>query len=313
MIFYFAPLEGITGYVFRNRFNSYFGEDISRYYTPFIQAHEKCGLTNKEINDILPEHNKGIELIPQVMTNKSTEYFQVEPLIMEYGYKEINLNFGCPSKTVTTRFRGSGILSDPEMLDRLLYEIFEKTKCSVSVKTRIGVNETDEFENILSIYNKYELKELIIHPRVQKEFYNGKPHTEVFEYAVRNSKNPIIYNGNIFNKEDIYSDIIINNKAVMIGRGLLRNPGLCGEIKGKERIDKEVLKAFLTDLCNDYTESFSGDVPVLHKMKEIWSFMTLDVDRNAPFIYDVSLYKKLIKSKNVKEFLINQNRVIDAL
>ena len=315
MDIYFAPMEGITGYVFRNRFNSYFGKYIDRYYTPFIMAHEKCGLTNKEIKDIHPDSNRGLRVIPQVMTNKASEYLQIEPLILEFGYEEINLNFGCPSKTVTTRNRGAGILSDLDLLDNFLYEVFSSKKCDISIKSRIGINDSDEFEEILSIYNKYELKNLILHCRVQNEFYNGFPHNDVFEYALNNSKNSLIYNGNIFKVDDYYKDFQdkSNVKAIMIGRGLLRNPSLASEINGEGRDSKELLLGFLNDLCLDYKEAFSGDVPVLHKMKEIWGFMIMDLDDNPPFNIEKNAYKKLTKSKNINEFLINQRILVDKM
>lgn len=316
MNIYFAPMEGITGYIFRNRFNQYFGKHIDRYFTPFIQAHEKCGLTSKEVNDILPEHNNGINLIPQVMTNKASEYFQIEPLIMDYGYTEINLNFGCPSKTVTSRHRGSGILSELDMIDNLLYEIFDKGNCSISVKTRIGIDDPQEFDEILPLYNKYELSELIIHPRVQKQFYSGTVCKDSFMKAVEESKNLLIYNGDIFTPDNsMINDAcqIDNCKGIMLGRGLIKNPSLVNEIYGENKLDKKDLLNFLTDVCNDYCEVLSGDVPVLHKMKEIWNFITMDLGVSNAFDYDNKLYKKMIKSKSIKEFLINQKCLIEAL
>lgn len=66
MKFYFAPMEGITGYVFRNAYQKYFG-GIDTYFTPFIAS---TGLNHKEKNDVLPAHNEKVHVVPQILTNK---------------------------------------------------------------------------------------------------------------------------------------------------------------------------------------------------------------------------------------------------
>ena len=129
-----------------------------------ILANQKGKLSTKEKNDILPDHNKGMYVIPQILTNQADCFLAVERTLREYGYTELNLNLGCPSKTVVTKYRGSGFLAKPEELDHFLEEVFARTECEISLKTRIGVEDGEEFERLLEIYNKYPLKELIVHP-----------------------------------------------------------------------------------------------------------------------------------------------------
>ena len=165
--------------------------------------------------------------------------------LKELGYDEVNLNLGCPSRTVVAKQKGSGFLREPEVLDDFLTEIFDALDMKISIKTRIGLRDTEEFEEILSIYNRHPVYELTIHPRLQQEFYKGKPHLDVFEYAVNHSENPLCYNGDIVTKED-YDNITTrfpDVDAVMIGRGLLRNPALVREIKyGQKLTKRELLK-----------------------------------------------------------------------
>ena len=95
----------------------------------------------------------------------------------------MNLNLGCPSGTVTAKGKGAGFLAKPEELERFFDEVFAAVKLPVSVKTRLGVKEPEEFERLLDIYNRYPIACLTIHPRVQKQFYKGTVHRDWFAWA----------------------------------------------------------------------------------------------------------------------------------
>ena len=178
MKFYLAPMEGLTGFVFRNAYQKHFG-DIDTYFTPFINNKK---MNYKEIKDILPEHNKGMHVVPQILTNRAEDFLAIAKELGNYGYESVNLNLGCPSGTVVTKHRGAGFLAVPEELDHFLEEIFADCPLRISVKTRIGINDAGEWERILSIYEKYPMEDLIIHPRVQKDFYNNTPDMDAFFY-----------------------------------------------------------------------------------------------------------------------------------
>ena len=162
MKYYMAPMEGLTGYIYRNAYQKYF-HDIDRYFTPFI--------TNKKLDfkvkkDIDPEHNQGMEVVPQILTNDAKGFLDTVEKVKGYGYDEVNLNLGCPSKTVVSKGRGSGFLIHTEELNRFLDEIYAKADVKISIKTRIGKFDADEWGELLRIYNQYPLEELIVHPRV---------------------------------------------------------------------------------------------------------------------------------------------------
>lgn len=166
---YFAPLESITGYVFRNVYEAYYG-GIDRYFTPFITATDSRRLRNKEMRDILPDNNSVGCLIPQIMSNRAEEFLRVADQMAELGYDTVNLNLGCPARTVVSKGKGSGFLARTVALDRFLREIYEKCPLKISIKTRLGVDDPEEFLEIIDIYNQYPVEELIIHPRVQKDY-----------------------------------------------------------------------------------------------------------------------------------------------
>lgn len=274
MKYYFAPLEGVTGYIYRNAYQSFFGQ-IDKYFMPFISPTKNKGFTARELNDVLPEHNQGLTVVPQILTNNSEYFIGTVNELTKFGYDEINLNLGCPSGTVVAKHKGSGFLAQREQLDRFLEEIFSNASTKISIKTRIGKDSPDEFYELIEIFNKYPLEEIIIHPRIQTDYYKNKPNMDVFKDALALSKNPICYNGDIFNAKDYkeLEEMHPSLGAVMLGRGIIANPALIGEIKNNHTIDKQVIKAFHDAVYVGYQETLSGDRNVLFKMKEVWFYM----------------------------------------
>ncbi len=236
MEIYFAPMEGITGYIYRNAFYDYF-TGVDKYFTPFLSPNQNRALNPKEIRDVLPENNKGMQVVPQILTNRADYFLRAaEELKEKYGYGEVNLNLGCPSRTVVSKGKGAGFLAKPEELDSFFREVFHNIKGEMSVKARIGVNDSKQFRHLMDIFNQYPLCELIIHPRIQKDYYGNSPDWEVFGEAVHVSSIPLCYNGDIFTLED-YRRIkaaFPEVNRIMLGRGLLMNPMLAETIKKEE-------------------------------------------------------------------------------
>lgn len=277
MKIYFAPMEGLTGYRYRNLHHAFYGKHIDKYFTPFLSpTAEKCFI-NREINDILPENNKGLKIVPQILANKAALFIKAAKALESYGYREINLNLGCPAKTVVSKGRGSGFLAYPASLEHFLEEIFDKAGSSldISVKTRLGKVSPDEFYELIEIFNKYPLKELIIHPRVQTDFYQNTPNWDVFRDALSLSKNPVCYNGDIFSRESYmqFAESFPEVSTIMLGRGLLKNPKLAGEIQGEAPLSFEEFEHFYQALYSMYRTEMSGDKHMLFKMKEHWYYM----------------------------------------
>lgn len=297
MKIYFAPLEGITGYIQRQTFNKYFGE-VDKYFIPFIQPKQHGHFMSREKKDMAPENNAGLPSIPQLLTNSAHDFLLTIEKLQELGYKEANLNLGCPSRTVVSKGRGSGQLADLEALECFLTEIFEKVQMDVSIKTRIGVTDPAEFETILPVFQKFPLKELIIHPRVQKEMYTGTPHKDVFAAAMAVKEFPICYNGDIFRKTD-YDQLMQqfpNLDRIMIGRGLLQNPALAREIQGGAPLSKNEVRAYHDELYDRYREVMFGEKNLLFKMKEFWVYQIESFD------VTIKAAKKIRKSQRIYQY-----------
>lgn len=281
MEYYFAPMEGITGYIHRNVHHSLF-PGISKYFTAFIAPGQKGKFSAREKNDILPDHNRGICTVPQLLTNNPQDFITTAVKLGELGYREINLNLGCPSRTVVTKYRGSGFLAKPGELDAFFAEVFSACggegslgEMQISVKTRLGVEEPEEFFRLLDIYNKYPLKELIIHPRTQRDFYSGPVHMDLFAYGAEHSRCPVCYNGDIRTGEDMRAleERFPALDRVMIGRGLLVDPALHLQMQGGRMPDKAALRTFHDRIYDWYRQEMPGARPVLFKMKELWAYM----------------------------------------
>ena len=297
MKYYLAPMEGITGYIYRNAYEKFF-HNIDKYFTPFIVPNTSKSLKTKELRDILPENNNKMNIVPQILTNDSDGFIVTCKKLKELGYEEVNLNLGCPAGTVVSKNRGSGFLAKRDELDRFLDEIFKINNVRISVKTRIGKDSPEEFYELIKIYNKYEMEELIIHPRTREDFYGNTPNLKVFKDALELSKNTICYNGDIFTT-DSYNKIIQefpNLNKVMIGRGILANPGLINEIENKNTIDKKVLRDFHDEVLNNYLELYKDEKNTMFKMKELWGYMIYIFSDNKKYA------KKIKKSQKINDY-----------
>ena len=273
-----APMEGITTYIYRNAHAKHFGK-MDKYYTPFLSLHKEKEFNHKEKQEILPQNNEGLNVVPQVLTNSSEDFLNAAKKLKDLGYTEININMGCPSGTVVSKKKGAGILEDTVALELFLEKIFENQPMAISIKTRIGMEKPEEWEKLLEIYNKYPVKELIVHARVRSDYYKNRPNFEAYDYAIKNSKNPICYNGNIFSLEDCRNlqTLFPNTENIMIGRGLIANPFLSQDLYTQNSIktveDWKRFKAFHDDVYMEYQKIMSGDQNVLFKMKELWTYM----------------------------------------
>lgn len=273
MKLYFAPLEGITTYTYRNAHSEMFGM-CDKYFAPFITptANEKIGM--KSLRDILPENNS-TKCVVQALCNDAQAFRGFEDKIKTMGYSEINLNFGCPSGTVVKKMRGAGALRDASALDRLLDGIFSKTDMKISVKTRTGFYSHDEFDEILSVYNKYPIAELIVHPRIREEYYNGTPSMQTFEKAYEGANTKLCFNGDIYSVGDYEKTMrqYENIDSIMIGRGAIKNPALFREIRGGKPLETKELVNFSRLLEERYLKVLGSEIYTLHKLKEIWIYV----------------------------------------
>lgn len=268
MIFSLAPMEGITGHVFRRVHAECFGA-LDRYYTPFITPPRAGssfgGRVRREVD---PAANRGLDVVPQLITKNADEFAWAARLLAEMGYAEVNLNLGCPSGTVVAKGRGAGLLRDPDGLEAFLRDVCRASPLPVSVKTRLGIQDDAEYGRILEVYLRLPLKELIVHPRVQRDRYQGVPRRELYGETLRRAPFPVAYNGDVFGCEDL--DALLSaypdTRHVMLGRGILANPALARMLAGGPAATADELRRFHDRLFDAYREEIGGNA--VFRMKE---------------------------------------------
>lgn len=311
MKYYLAPMEGITGFIYRNAYEKIF-HNIDKYFTPFVVPNRSKSFKTKELRDVLPENNQGLYIVPQILTNDARGFITTARKLQHLGYNEINLNLGCPSGTVVSKGRGSGFLAFRDELDKFLEEIYKIDDMKISIKTRIGKDNPEEFYELIKIYNKYPMEELIIHPRTQKDGYKNTPDMKVFKDAIELSTNLLCFNGDIFTGEGFenLSKDIPQIDTFMIGRGLLANPGLITEIKTNAVVEKDLIRAFHDEVMNQYMELFKDETITLFRMKELWNYMIYIFSDSKKYLKRIKKSQKLKDYKDAVNSLFSDQEII---
>lgn len=274
MQYYCAPLEGVTGYVYRRAHCRYFS-GVDRYFMPFFSPAQEHVFPRRERQEFLSELGEGLRAVPQLLTRRAEDFVWAAGELSAMGYDEVNLNLGCPSGTVCAKGKGSGFLAFPDELDRFLDDIFSKVRVPVSVKTRLGIRDAEEFAPLLEIYARYPIAELTIHPRVQKDFYKNRVRLDVFASAVESLACPVCYNGDLVTPGDCAEAArrFPQVGALMLGRGLVADPALIRKAKGGKCAGREELRAFHDELYESYAASFGSRRNATLRMKEMWSYL----------------------------------------
>ena len=277
MQYYAAPMEGLTDRIWRQAHQRWFGAPgaPSRYYAPFISPPENRVLIPKKMAELTPAANPGVPVIPQLLAKDGELAVWMIGELRQLGYTEVNLNFGCPSGTVTAKGKGAGMLRDLTKLDAFLDTVFSKAGGLISVKTRLGITHPEEFGDILTIYNRYPICELTIHPRVMRQLYRGEADYAAFAEYLPRCRMPVCCNG------DITTPARLNEleaafpglSGLMTGRGLIADPALLRQAAGGAPASKEELRAYLDELYHGYTEAFGMSSCAVSRMKAHWAYL----------------------------------------
>ena len=271
---YAAPMEGLTGWRWRQVHAALFGP-ADRYYTPFLSPNANFEFQTKELQEIAPENNRDLPVVPQILTNRAEYFIWAAKECQSRGYGEVNLNLGCPAGTVTAKGKGSGMLRDPAKVDAFLDGVFSRAEGPVSVKTRLGVEKPEEFAAILEIYNRYPISELTIHPRVMRQQYRGQADHAAFAAALPRCTMPVCYNGDVTTAAQLHAleEEFPTLSGIMVGRGLIADPALFRRARGGAPATKEELRGYLTDLYHGYTELFGSAGCAISRMKGHWFYL----------------------------------------
>ena len=309
MRYYFAPLEGITDDVFRSLHHRYF-PGVDRYYTPFLSpTSDGPAITKKDLRQVLPENNSGFELVPQLLTNQPGPFLQAAEKLKELGYQEVNLNLGCPSGTVTAKGKGSGFLAHPDKLRAFLDEVFEKTPITISIKTRLGMDDPEKFGPLLELYRQYPIGELTVHPRVRADLYRRPVRMGYFEKALAECPFSVALSGGVGVAGDAkrMETAYPTMSGMMLGRGLVANPALVQQIQGTGDPTVDAIQNFHGELFDATAARVGSPRNTMFRMKEVWSYLILLFDGREK-------YQKLLrKTTSLTEYQAITTRIFREL
>ena len=306
MILSLAPMEGLTGHLLRQVHAACFGA-LDRYYTPFLAPpRQGSSFGKKAWREIDPENNRGLDVVPQLLTKNADEFVWAAGLLAELGYREVNLNLGCPSGTVVAKGKGAGFLRNLDELDAFLGKVCDESPLPVSVKTRIGIQDDAEYGAILAVYRKHPLVELIVHPRVQKDRYQAVPRQEAYGETLVAMPFPVAYNGDIFCLDD-YGALVEAYPAtrhVMLGRGMLANPALGRMLRGGAPVTRVELEGFHNRLFEAYVAEIGGNA--VFRMKEWWFYA------QYAFVHPLAVHRAVRKARKIDEYRAAVTRVFQT-
>jgi len=299
--FSLAPLQGITDYRFRNVFSQHFiGLDAA--YTPFIRLQNDKTIKKSQLIDILPDNNRGLNIIPQILTNEVEEFLYLSKYLFDLGYAEINWNLGCPFSMVAKKALGSGLLPFAERIEHILNKVVPQIQSKLSIKMRLGYENENDILKIMPILNQFPLTEIIVHPRVGKQMYKGVTNPDMVEKCLEISIHNIAYNGDIQSLES-YNKLekrFTKINSWMIGRAAISNPFIFEELKSGERIriseKLERFSEFHNHLFDNYVENLSGPGHLLIKMQGLWENFSLSFSNNK------KVHKRIKKAKSIGQF-----------
>jgi len=300
MQLYLAPLQGLTDWIFRESYAEHIGQ-FDKTFTPFVRMQGGEFYRPSQCNDLLPVNNTFQKPIPQFLGKDVESFNRFEELCLEYGYVEANINMGCPFPMVTGKRLGAGLLAHTAEVEKILEGIFAKTSLKISIKCRLGQENSSEFEPLIPIFNTFPLEEIIIHPRVGKQQYKGEADMEAFALYARQLNHPVCYNGDILNVADMVriQELAPQVERVMIGRGILHNPFLLAEIRQQELTPKEkvkMLRNFHISLIEHSKKKYSGDLHFLKRFEELWSYHAQGFENGH------KIYKLVKKCKTLTQY-----------
>ncbi len=274
---YMAPLQGLTDHTFRKVYPKHF-DGIDRAYTPYFSINSKNMPSKSKVAKFLDAGRESFEIIPQVLTTDAKAFSAFTELVSEMGITMVNLNMGCPFPVVTKKGKGAGMLPHPEKVDAFLEKIFATPKTAVSLKVRLGLESEKELFELIPVFNRYPVKEIIIHPRIGSEYYEGNPNRDLFAEAEAQLKPEVVYNGDIFSVEDYhaYSDRFPDNEKIMLGRGILQNPFLCEQLKGIQSSENPIsrIKPYLDELIMALANDRTKGEKFPQGIKEFWWYLS---------------------------------------
>lgn len=228
-----APMQDVTDGKFWSLIHDYGGADI--YWTEYFRVHETSALEKWILNDIRT-NTTGKPVVAQMIGNDIPSLIRTAKQLAQLPIAAIDLNLGCPAPIVYRKCAGGGLLRDPARIDRIIGALRDAIAIPFTVKTRLGFESPEEFDDLLAIFARYSLDALTVHARTVHQQYRLPVHYDRIRQAVEAMPCPVIANGHVYSAAQA-QDLLAQTRAhgLMIGRGAIRSPWLFAQIRQQLR------------------------------------------------------------------------------
>ena len=275
-----APMQGLTNRALRAYFIEHVRPDV--IFTEFMRVNTApagAGLTAADLRDVATEQ-EGVPLVVQLVGHEREALVLAARVAQEAGAAHINLNMGCPYGRMGGGQTGGGMLRCPDNLAEVIPALRDAIDGSFSVKIRTGYDDPDQILSLLPLFESSGVDFPVLHPRTVVQKYDGVADHGVTARVVRETRLPVIANGDIRSAADGGRVLGETGAAgLMLGRGAIADPALFRRLRGvvnrepgrEER--KTELDRYLREMLTSYGQLFCGDTQVLNKVKEIIAYL----------------------------------------
>jgi tRNA-dihydrouridine synthase B len=286
-----APMQDVTDLPFWRLMTAYGGADV--YYTEYFRVHAVSHL-EKWIAESITQNPTGRPVIAQMIGNDIPSLVRAAKELQQLPIAAIDLNLGCPAPVVYRKCAGGGLLREPRRVDAILGALRDAVSIKFTVKTRLGFDTPDVFEELLPIFAKHSLDLLTVHGRTVREMYRTEVHYDFIARAVAAMPCPVLANGNVHSARKAREVLALTGaRGLMIGRGVIRNPWLFHQIRQEQRGEPLFVPTGL-DVLNYvralYDAVCSPDVresAQVQKMKKYMNYLGLGVESTGRFLHEI--------------------------
>ncbi|MDA7891548.1 tRNA-dihydrouridine synthase family protein [Akkermansiaceae bacterium] len=307
---FLAPMQDVTDLPFLRTIASFGGADL--YVTEYFRVHIHSRLDPYILRSIT-ENPTGRPIIAQMIGQDASELARTACDLKNHPIAGIDLNLGCPAPVVYRKNAGGGLLRHPDQVHEILGRLREAcSETTFTVKTRVGFESEEEFDQLLEIFKSHDIDLLTIHGRTVKERYQTPVHDDRVAHAVRSLGCPVIANGNVVNCQTGLAYLKSTEAAgLMIGRGAIRNPWIFEQLRcatsGREipKVTGRMILEYITKLYDETAREIPEFVEDRHvqKMKKYLIYISQG--------FDADFEHQIRRVKNKTEFFATCARFLD--
>ena len=286
-----APMQDVTDLPFWKLMTAYGGADV--YFTEYFRVHPTSNLETWILRSIT-DNPTGRPVIAQMIGNDIPSLVRTARELQQYPIVAVDLNLGCPAPVVYRKCAGGGLLREPKRVDAILGSLREAIAIKFTVKTRVGFDSPEVFDELLPIFAKHSIDLLTVHGRTVQEMYRSEVHYDLIARAVAELPFAVLANGNVYSAQNADEILRITGaKGLMIGRGAIRNPWLFHQIRQQQRGETiftptgQDALAYVLALYEAVCSPDVREASQVQKMKKYMNYLGVGVEPAGQFLHQI--------------------------